>query len=190
MTIGQRIRFFRSLRGLTRRSLGIRVGLPGESADMRIAQYESGSVTPEPDMLKALADALEVSPLALTVPDIDSCLGVMQTFFALEDRYGLVVENRGGTVLLRVDSEAGEEANCLSEMLHAWASISDKYQGEMISKTDYDKWRYNYPKYEEEQFCPQPPLHLMTHATAKPFRGNLRDSEPSPIPAHPPTADE
>ena len=37
----------------------------------------------------------------------------------------------------------------LSEMLNAWAEQSEKYHNGDISHDDYDKWRYNYPKYDE-----------------------------------------
>ena len=51
MAIGERIRFFRNLRGMTQKYLGQVVGFPEKTADIRMAQYESGSRTPkaEPD---------------------------------------------------------------------------------------------------------------------------------------------
>ena len=72
MAIGERIRFLRNLKGMTQKWLGIAVGFPEKTADIRMAQYESGSRTPKADLTQSLAQVLEVSPLALTVPDIDS----------------------------------------------------------------------------------------------------------------------
>ena len=43
MAIGERIRFFRNLRGMTQKYLGQVVGFPEKTADIRMAQYESGS---------------------------------------------------------------------------------------------------------------------------------------------------
>lgn len=57
-----------------------------------MAQYESGSRTPKADLVKALAEVLEVSPLTLQIPDIDSYLGFIHTLFAVEDLYGVRVE--------------------------------------------------------------------------------------------------
>ena len=85
MAIGERIRFIRNLRGMTQKWLGQAVAFPEKTADVRMAQYESGSRTPKEDLVKALANVLEVSPLALSVPDIDSNLGFIHTFFAIED---------------------------------------------------------------------------------------------------------
>ena len=92
MAIGERIRFIRNLRGMTQKYLGTLVGFPEKTADIRMAQYEAGTRTPKEDLTKALAGALDVSPLALDVPDIDSNFGLMHTLFALEDRYGLTIE--------------------------------------------------------------------------------------------------
>ena len=107
MAIGERIRFIRNLRGMTQKYLGMLVGFPEKTADIRMAQYEAGTRTPKEDLTKALANALEVSPLALDIPDIDSYLGLMHTLFALEDRYGLTIEDRDGEVVFRIDSRRG-----------------------------------------------------------------------------------
>ena len=77
MAIGERIRFFRNKMGVTQKYLGQVVGFPERSADVRMAQYEAGSRTPKEDLTKALAHALEVSPLALDIPDIDSYLVII-----------------------------------------------------------------------------------------------------------------
>lgn len=79
MAIGERIRFFRNLRGMTQKYLGQVVGFPEKTADIRMAQYESGSRTPKADLTNTLAQVFEVSPQALTIPDIDSYIGLMHT---------------------------------------------------------------------------------------------------------------
>ncbi len=43
MAIGERIHFFRIMRGMTQKYLGMLVGFPERSADVRLAQYETGS---------------------------------------------------------------------------------------------------------------------------------------------------
>ena len=91
MAIGERIHFFRLLRGMTQKYLGMSLGFPEKSADVRLAQYETGSRTPKADLTAALAEVLDVSPHALSVPDIDSYVGLMHTLFTLEDNYGLKI---------------------------------------------------------------------------------------------------
>lgn len=103
MAIGERIHFFRLLRGMTQKYLGTAVGFPERSADVRLAQYESGSRKPKADLTNALAQVLDVSPQALDVPDIDSYIGLMHTLFTLEDVYGLTVSESDGEVCLKVN---------------------------------------------------------------------------------------
>ena len=47
MAIGDRIKRARNFRGMTQKELGMAVGLDEKSADIRIAQYESGTRTPK-----------------------------------------------------------------------------------------------------------------------------------------------
>ena len=145
MAIGERIRFIRSLRGMTQKYLGLLAGFTEKTAEARIAQYEAGARTPKEELTRSLAGVLEVSPLALDGPDIDSCCGLMHTLFALEDRYGLTIEVREGEVLFRIDPRKGKDAARISQLVRAWADVSEKYRAGKISRDDYDEWRYNYP---------------------------------------------
>ena len=91
MSPGRRIRHYRMLRGMTQKALGIAAGFPPETADIRIAQYESGARTPKHALLCTLAEALGVSPLVLDIPRIKSREELNQLLLALEDEYGLTV---------------------------------------------------------------------------------------------------
>lgn len=91
MSPGKRIRSFRLKRGMTQRALGRAVGFPAKTADIRIAQYESGARTPKHDLLCAFAQTLEVPVSALEVPYIKSRDELKQLLQALEDEYGLTV---------------------------------------------------------------------------------------------------
>ena len=82
MAIGERIRFFRNLRGMTMKYLGQRIGYPERTADVRVAQYESGSRGPKKELIEQLSDIFDVAPEALTVPEIDTYVGLAHTFFA------------------------------------------------------------------------------------------------------------
>ena len=140
MAIGERIHFFRLLRGMTQKYLGMALGFPEKSADVRLAQYETGSRTPKAELTAALAQVLDVSPHALSVPDIDSYVGLMHTLFTLEDNYGL-----------KISETDGEDAARLHEMLCSWREQAAKLEAGEISKEDYDKWRYHYPEFDKSQ---------------------------------------
>lgn len=174
MAIGERIRFFRNLRGMTQKYLGQVVGFPEKTADIRMAQYESGSRTPKAELTENLAGALGVSPLALSVPDIDSYFGLMHTLFTLEDRYGLTVETGENGVFLRVDPRKGKDAAELTEMLTVWAQQAEKYRSGEINREDYDKWRYNYPKYDETSGYVKVPSQQLSDAMVEAFKDRLK----------------
>ena len=151
MAIGERIRFFRNLRGMTQKYLGQVVGFPEKTADIRMAQYESGSRTPKAELTENLASALGVSPLALSVPDIDSYLGLMHTLFALEDIYGLKIDKLDDEVCIRLDKNRGTSYISLLERFTAWQKEAEKYRNGEISKEEYDRWRYTYPEVEVQR---------------------------------------
>ena len=146
MAIGERIHFFRIMRGMTQKYLGMALGFPEKSADVRLAQYETGTRTPKADVTEALAQVLDVSPKALDVPDIDSYIGLMHTLFTLEDRYGLEVCESDEEAHLRVNIRKGRDAEQLSQMLEAWQEQAAKLASGEISREEYDRWRYHYPE--------------------------------------------
>ncbi|MBM6916269.1 helix-turn-helix transcriptional regulator [Gemmiger formicilis] len=151
MAIGERIHFFRLLRGMTQKYLGMALGFPEKSADVRLAQYETGSRTPKADLTAALAQVLDVSPHALSVPDIDSYVGLMHTLFTLEDNYGLKITEQDGELALQVDFRQNKDAARLHEMLWAWQEQAAKLEAGEISQEEYDRWRYHYPEYDSSQ---------------------------------------
>ena len=175
MAIGERIHFFRTMRGMTQKYLGLAVGFPERSADVRLAQYETGTRTPKADLTSALAQVLDVSPQALDVPDIDSYTGLMHTLFTLEDRYGLTVETGENGVSLRVDPRKGKDAAELSEMLTAWAEQAERHRNGEINREDYDKWRYNYPKYDETSGYVKVPSQQLSDALVEAFKDRLKN---------------
>ena len=144
MAINERIRFFRNLRGMTLRHLGMQIGYPDKNADVRIAQYERGSRKPRADTVHALAEVLDVSADALNIPNIDSYTGVVHTLFVLEDCYGLYIDEVDGEVCLKVDPCTNEKATALQGVLLIWKEQAKKLRSDEISKEEYDQWRYHY----------------------------------------------
>lgn len=151
MAIGERIRYFRNLRGMTQKYLGMRVGFPERTADIRMAQYEAGTRTPKADLVEALAYVLDVSPQALTVPDIDTDYGLMHTLFALEDRRGLRIGEIDGEICLRLDKSDWNKFHSMFNMWNAWRKEAAKLEAGEITREEYDHWRYTYPRVEAER---------------------------------------
>ena len=150
MATGERIHFFRNLRGMTQKYLGMMVGFPERSADIRLAQYESETRTPKAEIMEKLAGVLDVSPKAIDLPDIDSHIGLMHTFFALEDRYGLKIGEIDGELCLRLDKSKGSDYLNLLDMFTSWQKEAAKLEAGEITKEEYDQWRYKYPEYDHK----------------------------------------
>lgn len=89
LNTGKRIRRYRILCGMTQKALGVAVGFQPETADVRIAQYESGSRTPKQNLLCKMAQVLGVSPSVLAVPRIRSNEELYCLLVALEDECGI-----------------------------------------------------------------------------------------------------
>lgn len=174
MAIGERIHFFRIMRGMTQKYLGMLVGFPERSADVRLAQYETGSRKPKAELTAALAQALDVAPQALDIPDIDSQIGLMHTLFALEDIYGLTISETDGEVCLKISKDKGKAAEELLQMLTAWQEQAAKLTTEEISREEYDQWRYNYPKFDTTQQWANVPSKELSDALVKTFKDKLK----------------
>ena len=129
----------------------MQVGFPEKSADVRLAQYETGTRTPKTDLTATFANTLDVSPQALAVPDIDSYIGLMHTLFTLEDSYGLHIDEADGEVCLKVDVCKNKEAAQLHEMLCAWRQATAMFKAGEITQDEYDRWRYRYPEFDTTQ---------------------------------------
>ena len=172
MAIGERIRFMRNLKGMTQKQLGMQVGFSEKTADIRMAQYESGTRTPKEELTKALAFALDVSPVALSVPDIDTYIGIMHTLFALEDLYGLKIDKLEDTACIRIDPYSKSP---LFNYFIAWQKEAEKYRAGEISKEDYDKWRYNYPEYDTSGRWLKVPPKEISDVIVEAFKDKWKD---------------
>ena len=87
----------------------------------------------------------------MTVPDIDNYIGLAHTLFALEDLYGIKIENNDGQICLVLDRE-NKSYLSMFDIFNAWSIESEKLKNGEITKEEYDTWRYNYPRIEAERF--------------------------------------
>ena len=164
MAFGKRIRLFRNRKGLFQKQLGEMLGFMGKTSDVRIAQYENEARTPKDELIKEMAHIFDVSPRAITVPDIDSYVGLMHTFFALEDMYGLKIGEIDGELCLRLDKSSKEYLRLL-EMFQAWRTMAAKTEAGEITSEEYDEWRYKYPELNTSQRWAKVPSQELVSAS-------------------------
>ena len=172
MAFGKRIRLFRNRKGLFQKQLGEMLGFMGKTSDVRIAQYENEARTPKDELIKEMAHIFDVSPRAITVPDIDSYVGLMHTFFALEDMYGLQIGEIDGELCLRLDKNSKEYLRLL-EMFQAWRTVAAKEEAGEITSEEYDEWRYKYPELDTSQRWAKVPSQELSDLLTETFSNNL-----------------
>lgn len=85
ITFGEKLRYLRRKNNLTQKELGMAVGFPENTADVRIAQYETNARMPREELLKKLAQVLGVQKEILTVPVLSEPNEYKATFFWLNE---------------------------------------------------------------------------------------------------------
>jgi len=132
------------MRGMTQKELGLAVGFDDKSADIRIAQYESGTRTPKEKIIIKIADVLKVNPKAIERTDIDSSAGLAHTLFILEDIYGLKINSVNGNLCLMPDKSKSGVYSALLDIFSAWQQESEKFKNGEITENEYSAWKYNF----------------------------------------------
>lgn len=143
--IGDKIHRIRDFRGMTQKQLGMAVGFDEKSADVRIAQYESGTRTPKQALVEQLAEVLDVNPRFLADDEILGAEGVMMMLFELDEHYPISIENC-------TDGDGNHrKAICFGSVLMndfftEWQRRKKDLADGKISKAEYTEWKLNWPK--------------------------------------------
>ena len=62
-------------------------------------------------------------------------------------------------------------------MLYAWKEQADKHNAEEISKVEYDRWRYYYPKFDTTQHWAKVPSKELSDALLEHFKDRLKKDQ-------------
>lgn len=181
MTLGDKIRKYRTLKGLTQAQLGSIVKLTGD----RIRQYENDVRKPKDGKLMEIAEALNINPTALFEPDYRNPNSVMHTLFELEDIYGLRFEKSGENYqLVFSQSDDCQNSNWLMDGIAAWTAkrkelqpdINDSAEAITDKKEKYTLWKARYPYDLGEDIQKQSALMDDFHKNAAPLISQNRKS--------------
>jgi len=174
MALGDKIRKYRTLKGLTQAQLGSMVKLTGD----RIRQYENDVRKPKDGKLMEIAKALDINPTALFEPDYRNPNSVMHALFELEDIYGLRFEKSGENYQLAFSqNEDGQNSDWLMEGIAAWTAkrkelqpdINDSAGAITDKKEKYALWKARYPYDLGEDIQKQSALIADFHKNAAPL---------------------
>lgn len=155
--VGARIRKIRLANNLSQGEFGEMVGLNGD----RVQKYENGARKPKLDMIKKIASALGVEPLALTDPVIASDIGVMYALFEMEELFDLKItrlDNR--LALIFGDGKRGGLNDYLGEWERMYCQVEKDVKSAGTKEEcaqiirNYNYWKWNFPhsiEYQAEQ---------------------------------------
>lgn len=102
MTIGEKIKTFRNIRGISQNTLGKLAGIDGTT----IRKYELGSRNPKPDQLLKISNALGISINVFTDFDIETASDVLTLLFKMDEN-----------VDMDINGDKDEDGNLIPETI-------------------------------------------------------------------------
>lgn len=139
MSTGENIKRIRNKRGITQKELGIAIGFGEESASPRIAQYETGSRTPRDEILKKIAEVLQVDQRNIAIPTGYKEEDMIYRLLVLEDYFPEMKLERNtqtGDVVINFHNKK------LNDFLLTWGVMRGKREQGLISEEEYLNWKY------------------------------------------------
>ncbi len=131
--IGKTIRRNRLHAKMTVKDLGVKIGLPEKTADIRICQYESGDRVPSPGTAEKLADALGISKYALMPVNISTDEGVFFTIMKIMSVYDVRIGKLGENFCLLFPNTNNKTAHYFTFLYNA----NKLYNEGKITADDY-----------------------------------------------------
>lgn len=113
MTIGEKIKYFRNIRGISQEALGQLSGINSAT----IKKYEYGIRNPKPDQLLKISNALGISINIFMDFDIETVSDVLSLLFKMDDQ-----------IDLRFEAEKDEEGN------YKPSTLKISFQNNLINK--------------------------------------------------------
>lgn len=156
MTLGNKIRKYRKLKGLTQKELGLKVGFSEATADSRIRKYESDAMAPKAAIRRRLADALDIDLSAISDINIRTYEDVVQALFQFEDDFGMDIEKKDGNIYLCFKGN-NAESKALIAFMNIWiiakkSLLPDPDHADEKQKRIYELWKARFAGNVEE-FC-------------------------------------
>ena len=145
MNLGDKIKKYRVLRGLTQTKLGEMVGFSRTTANSRIRKYETNEMAPKADIRQKLSDALNVDMSALSDIDVQSEEDIMQVLFLLEETQDMEIVRDGNKISLTFDCESNRNPKLMGYLCN-WASTKDTTSDDADSQKQYEDWKAQFPK--------------------------------------------
>lgn len=146
MALGYKLKNIRVFRGMTQKELGLAVGFNNKTADVRIAQYESGTRVPKERIAYAMAKALNINPDYLMGPSPYTIEEIMYSLINMDERNVVELE---AEERLDKDGDPYKHINIslphLSTFLAEWYDKKEELKKGEITQEEYYEWKINWP---------------------------------------------
>lgn len=160
MAVGDRIKRIRNFRKMTMKELGIAVGFDENSADVRIAQYENNSRKPKEELLKKIAEALDVNWFVLRDPEDYTDDDLILAFFDWEEgRFGInlqEIEDRSVPEVVEDRIAITFSHSKLNAYMQEWMYRKQQLRSGEITRDEYTEWKLNWPYTSDAYFLDLP----------------------------------
>lgn len=140
MTSGEKIKFARTLAGVTQKELSFLSGI----SEGQIKQYETGNRTPKADKISSIASALGISKNFFITHNIENYEQLMGLFFELQEEYSARI------IQLNSQNYAEQYALVFKErpvrnLLAEFYKKQEAFNSGEISKEEFELWKLRYP---------------------------------------------
>lgn len=137
MTVGEKIKTYRKMRGISQKTLG---ELAGGINEVTIRKYEAGDRNPKPDQLLKIANALGISINIFMDFDIETVSDVLSLIFKMDEQLDIEFtgkKNKKGeydpkTIAIRFNNSH------INEKLATWARTRGLVQKTINSRDEFD----------------------------------------------------
>ena len=137
MTVGEKIKTYRTMRGISQKMLG---ELAGGINEVTIRKYEAGDRNPKPDQLLKIANALGISINLFMDFDIETVSDVLSLIFKMDEQIDVEFQgtkNSKGeydpkTLSIKFNNPA------INRKLATWARTKDLVQKTIDSRDEFE----------------------------------------------------
>ncbi|MCM1990161.1 helix-turn-helix domain-containing protein [Oceanirhabdus seepicola] len=150
MAIGDKIKKIRVKRDMTQKELGLAIGFNDKTADVRMAQYESGTRVPKEAVIIKIAAVLKVNPDYLMAPTLTKTEEIIHTLIYLDEYNQLKMQAEEYT------TPEGENQKIINLSITAvdyyleeWYDKKRALENNEITQEEYYEWKINWPDSSE-----------------------------------------
>ena len=147
MTIGEKIKRYRIMRGLTQQQLGVMCGYKESTADVRISQYEKDAKIPKMNARKQFAEALNIDISAFSDFDVRNDRDIMRVLLEIDEVCGISIESVDNKKYISFNNREclGRKINDFLDAWLQWKMKKAKNGYLQGNDNEYEIWKARVP---------------------------------------------